>query len=82
MSQPTEHAPVVVDALEGLERELPRLMAEHPADVAFWPAFNELARQIKAAAPEADRDYVQGRIDCMLKNVGLIPGEEEGAPCR
>ncbi|HEY0230951.1 MAG TPA: hypothetical protein VGC55_06850 [Dokdonella sp.] len=44
-------------------------------------AFASEADVIEDKAPPADYEFVRGRIDCMLKNLGLIPGEDEGAPC-
>lgn len=47
----------------------------------FWPAFNADADTISAKHSGNNLNYAKGRIDCMLKNAGLIPGEEEGEPC-
>ena len=68
------HDPSIVAALDKLEAFL--------ADADFWSAFAGEADEIAEAATPDDSDYARGRIDCMLKNAGKIPGEDEGAPCR
>lgn len=77
----TEHDPKTVAALDKLADMLPKLIADYPDDSDFWSAFAGEADVITESATSDTSAYVQGRIDCMLKNAGLIPGEDEGAPC-
>jgi hypothetical protein len=68
--------------LDALEKALPGMVKSDPDAPDFWPLFaGEADVIVDGAAPE-DCDYVRGRIDCMLKNAGMIPGEDEGEPCR
>lgn len=77
----TDHDPLLVSALDSLETRLPSLLDERPDETDFWPAFNREADGIRDDLEGDDLTYAQGRIDCMLKNAGLIPGEDEGSPC-
>lgn len=77
----TTHDPKTIAALDALEALVPQLQADNPDDDDFRTAFSGEADVIEDNAPAADYEYVRGRIDCMLKNAGAIPGEEEGAPC-
>jgi hypothetical protein len=65
----------------GGEPKLQSLQAEYPDEADFWNAFAGESDAITEGAPPADQAYAQGRIDCVLKNAGLIPGEDEGASC-
>lgn len=78
----SDHDPKIIARLDALEQKLPGLLAEYPDDADFWNAFAGESDAIANGAPAAEQAYAQGRIDCMLKNQGLIPGEEEGVPCR
>lgn len=78
----TDHDPSIVAALDALEKQLPELMLANPDEGDFWPEFAGVADSILDAAHGEDHAYAQGRIDCMLKNAGLIPGEDEGEPCQ
>lgn len=78
----TDHDPSIVAALDSLEKQLSELLLANPDEANFWPAFTGVADSITEGATAADIVYARGRIDCMLKNQGLIPGEEEGAPCK
>jgi hypothetical protein len=80
MTDASKHAPAIVRALDKLEAMLPKIVDENPDEEHFWPAFSGFSNEIEHAAPREDRDYVRGRISCMLKNVGMIPGDEPGAP--
>jgi len=82
MTDAPKHAPAIVKALDKLEAMLPKIVDENPDEEHFWPAFKAYADEIEKAAPKEDCDYLHGRISCMLKNVGMIPGEEPGAPCK
>ena len=73
---------LLVGALVLFAYFLPSVVAFARGHRRFWPIFSGYASQIEAAAPAEDRDYCHGRIDCMLKNVGMIPGDEPGAPCK
>lgn len=76
-----EHDQTTVAALDALERRLPSIQLAHADEADFRRLVSSEADRIEAKAPDVDRLYVRGRIDCMLKNVGAIPGEEEGEPC-
>ena len=75
------HDPKVKASLDVLEGKLDALIEEFPDDAGFWTAFEGESKPILASADEHDREYARGRIDCMLKNAGMIPGESEGEPC-
>jgi len=76
------HNPATIAALDALEAKLPQMSEQYPDDGDLLEAFAGEADCIESAAPDADHDYVRGRLDCMLRNAGLIPGEEEGSPCQ
>lgn len=76
------HDPNVDAQLDALESKLDRLLKEYPNDADFWNAFAGETEAILKAATAQYADYAQGRIDCMLKNTGMIPGEDEGEPCK
>jgi hypothetical protein len=76
------HDPKTIAKLDAIEQKLPGLIAEYPDEADFWNAFAGESESITDDTPPADQAYAQGRIDCMLKNAGLIPGEEEGTPCK
>ncbi|MEP6881458.1 MAG: hypothetical protein ABI866_05655 [Dokdonella sp.] len=75
------HDPKVKARLDVLEGKLEALIEEFPNDADFWNAFAVELKPILSSANAHDAEYAQGRIDCMLKNAGLIPGEDEGKPC-
>jgi len=77
----TTHDPATIAALDALEAKLPAMSAQYPDNDELRMAFAGEAECIEDRAPAADYEFVRGRIDCMLKNLGLIPGEEEGSPC-
>jgi hypothetical protein len=74
----TTHDPATVGALEA---KLPKLSQKCKDYCELRMAFASEADVIEDKALVADYELVRGRIDCMLKNLGLIPGEEEGEPC-
>lgn len=78
----SEYDQKTMAALDELEAKIPQLQAENPDDDGFRNAFAGEADMIEDNASAADYEYVRGRIDCMLKNAGAIPGEEEGVPCQ
>lgn len=65
-----------------LETELDQLAAMLPSwlqhlrhEAQFWPQFNTLAKEILDQAADEDIQYVQGRLDVMLKTNALgLPG--------
>ncbi len=77
----TDHDPKRVAALDTLETRLQKMLDGDLLETDFWPALNADADAIRAKHCGDDLDYAQGRIDCMLKNVGMVPGEDEGEPC-
>ncbi len=77
----TDHDPQLVSRLDELEAKLPRILGEFPDDADFWPVFAGEADAILEGLPAEPYAYALGRVDCMLRNQGLIPGEEEGNAC-
>lgn len=69
-------------ALDELETKLQGMVEENLENVEFWAAFTRKADKVVRSASPNDREYAQGRVDCMLKNAGMIPGEDEGEPCK
>lgn len=67
--------------LDALELALPDMLARHPDEADFWSEFAGEADEIVERAEPGESAYVRGRIDCMLRNTGLIPGENEGDRC-
>ena len=78
----TSPSPTVAAALDKLEADLPKMMKDHEDEGDFWSAFAAEADLITDNVSADDSAYAHGRIDCMLKNSGLIPGEDEGEPCK
>ena len=68
--------------LDALERALPGMVERPPDEAEFWRIFTGAADAIKDNAGPDDAEYMRGRIDCMPKNAGMIPGEDAGEPCR
>ena len=82
MNEPTHaHDPKTKAQLDVLEGKLPALVEQHPDEGDFWNAFAAESELIIQSVAPVEHDYARGRIDCMLKNAGMIPGEDEGAPC-
>ncbi len=73
--------PKVKASLDVLEGRLEQIIEQNPDDAAFWKAFSTDSEPILASTNERDAAYARGRLDCMLRNAGMIPGEEEGTPC-
>jgi hypothetical protein len=71
----------VKPALDALEAALPQLVIDNPDEDMFWQSFSGQADDITENVSADDYAYASGRIDCMLKNAGKIPGEDEGQPC-
>jgi hypothetical protein len=67
--------------LKALEDAMPALLAAHPEDADFWPAFAGEAEAIEEAAAPEDFEFVRTQIDCVLGSHGLIPSDNEGEPC-
>jgi hypothetical protein len=78
----TSHSPTLVAALDRLEAGLPRMITDYPDEGDFGSPFAGEADVITENTTADDHAYQHGRIDCMLKNAGLIPGEDEGEPCK
>lgn len=75
------HDPKIKAAFDVLERRLDQLMEQNSDDERFWKSFAAEADPFTAGADAHDVAYARRRIDCMLKNAGVIPGEDEGEPC-
>jgi hypothetical protein len=67
--------------LEALEASIPTLLAQHPDDSAFWPAFAGEADAIEETAAAEDYEFVRSRLDCILGSHGLIPSDNQGEDC-
>ena len=78
---PVERAALTI-LLDALERAVPDMLSSNPDEADFWAEFTGEADEISDRARPQDVTYVRGRLDCMLKNAGMIPGEEEGEPCK
>lgn len=78
----SEHDPQLLAKLDALEAELPKRLEQSPDEADFWPWFTLVADDIVRSVEGDEAHYAQGRVDCMLKNAGLIPGEDEGEPCQ
>jgi hypothetical protein len=79
MILPTTHSRDDLDSLLGaLEASLPAIIQQNPVDEDFWSVFSGDADAIQHAASTQDSAHVRGSLDCMLKNQGMIPGENEG----
>ena len=73
-----KHTRDELDALvEDLGQQLPDLIDSGRPDL--MDAFSERADAILALADPADRDHVWSKLQCLLRDAGLIPGDEE--PC-
>jgi hypothetical protein len=68
----------LIVALDELESRLPVLIAEsEPSNL--MDAFAGEAEVIDDAVADEDRAYFNNRVQCMLRDAGLIPGDDE--PC-
>jgi hypothetical protein len=79
MNMPPTNTRIELDSLLGaLQASLPAIIQRNPADEDFWSIFSGDAGMIERAASPEDSAHVRGRLDCMLKDEGMIPGENEG----
>lgn len=65
--------------LDALRAQLPQLIAAHPDDAAFWPAYAELADEIKRDAGTLGDDTWHWAFDLMqaaLYEHGKISADE------
>lgn len=60
--------PTLRQHLNELEARLPALMRDHSDEADFWPAFAGQADVIADAAGHDDVDWVQERLDDMLRH--------------
>lgn len=74
------HDPKVVAELDWLEGQIDVLLRQCPDDVAFWKVIGRETKTIVEGAAPQDCEYVQGRIDSMLKIAAMVPGG--GKPCK
>lgn len=63
--------------LNALEARLPALVREYPEHADFWPAFAGMADDIVEAAGADDCDWVDDRLEEMLRRHGA-PELQEG----
>lgn len=71
----TKPRPELDAMLDRLAQALPGMMAEHADDADFWPAFAGEADEIMDNAGARDYEHVRARLDVILAEAGLIPGE-------
>jgi hypothetical protein len=64
--------------LKQLEEWMPVMMAETPEEWQMEAFAGNADEIMEAAAPE-DRTHVWNRLQCILRDAGLIPGDDE--PC-
>ena len=67
--------PTLQQHLNELEARLPALMRDYPDQADFWPAFAGQADAIADAAGPGDVDWVQERLDDMLRHHGALEME-------
>ena len=62
-----------------MESELSKLIADYPNQGDFWDAFAVKANPITdSAMGSVAAAYAQGRLLNMLRDAGMIPGEDDG----
>lgn len=66
------------ERLDELAGYVPQMMAETD-EASHMDAFAGIADEIREQASEEDRAHVWTRLQCILRDSGLIPGDEE--PC-
>lgn len=59
--------------LNELETAIPKLQEAYPDPASFWPEFAALAEAIEDEAGATDEEWVQARVDAMLRYHGLAP---------
>jgi hypothetical protein len=65
-------------ALAQLEQWMPAMMAE-TEESSQMDAFAGRAELIQVAAAPDEQEHVWNRLQCILRDAGLIPGDDE--PC-
>jgi hypothetical protein len=65
--------------LDELQAQLPQLIAETEPE-HLMDAFAGIADEILERASPEDCRHVDARINCMLHEAGLVPGDD-GEPC-
>lgn len=64
--------------LDELEQWMPTMLAETD-EASQMDAFAGRAELIEEATAPIDREHVWNRLQCILRDAGLIPGDDE--PC-
>ncbi|MEO7433447.1 MAG: hypothetical protein ABIR62_15840 [Dokdonella sp.] len=59
--------------LDAIERDLPKIIADHPDEGDRWFAFAARSDVVMERLADDEHDYAGGRIDCMLRKAGLLP---------
>lgn len=62
--------------LDALAAAIPQLLAD-TRDECKMEAFAGMADEIREAAAPEDAAHVWGRLQCILREAGLIPGDDE-----
>lgn len=62
--------PELQTRLNALEAQLPALVREHPDPADFWPAYAGVADEIVDAAGADDCEWVDDRLEEMLRHHG------------
>lgn len=68
----------LTQALDKLASGLEEMVRDYP-DSDLMDAFAGQAEVIEARAADEDLPFFRTRVQCMLRDAGLIPGDEE--PC-
>lgn len=65
-------------ALDALQARLPSMIAQYDDDQVM-EAFAGEAELFETGVAAVDQVFVRDRLQCMLRDAGLIPGDDE--PC-
>lgn len=64
--------------LQDLQERLPGLLAATRPE-CWLEAFTGVAKPVRDASGPQERHYVEARLNCILRDAGLVPGDDE--PC-
>lgn len=66
------------EALDELSQEMPQLLRDTTAECQM-ETFAGIADEIREATPPEHQEHVWSRLQCILREARLIPGDDE--PC-